>query len=353
MKLDAVDRFERAQEASLGTLQVTIDGQRHDRTKDVLTFAALGVAPTLAATGIGYHLAGAVGAVVGGVAGAAVALLPAGYFLNRARKAPQWTPQTRLTLGQQPSPSPVAEAGPARLRSLVDENRSKHPEARQILFLSGHGDRREVAHMKIAEMGEAMRGSKLDATIVDACLLGQLEVLTHMAPWAGLVLVSPHKILAKGLELPEILSPRNLAVPDLREATVAMAKEAKSTTPSFAVVDTEKLQQKLLPSLDDLGRALTRSDRAAVLEALGDSLGTDGFLSRRVDLGSFLGQLEKAEIAPAETHKAREAFSQTVPFQKNEHSLSFHLKAGQTDQSLPKGWRDFLQFADRTFKPLW
>lgn len=352
LKLDAVDRFEKAQESSHGSLLVTIDGQRHNRGKDVLLFSALGLAPTLAFAGVGYSLAGSVGAAAGGALGAAVALLPATYFLHRASKAPQWTPDSRLTLGQAAVPSPVDRAGAERLRSLVDENRANHPEARQILFLSGHGDRQEVAHMKITEMGEAMNGAKLDATIVDACLLGQLEVLTHMVGWAGMVLVSPHKILAKGLELPKLLSPENLAIPDITEASIAMAGEAKSTTPSFAVIDSEKFREKLLPTLDELGEKLSQSERGALTKVLRKSLGTDGWISRRVDLGSFLTELTRSGLAPEEAKAAREAFSETVPFQKNEHSLSFDLKAGQNDPSLPTGWRNFLQTLNRGFKPV-
>lgn len=353
LKLDAVDRFESARDQSQGALSVTIDGLRHHRGKDLATFGLLGLAPAAASAAVGYSLAGMAGAAIGGLAGVAVSVLPATYFLQRAAKAPQWVPGDRTKLGEKSGPSPVAQPGPQKLRHLVDETRAANPEARQFLFLSGHGDRQEVAHMKIPAMGEAMRGSQLDATIVDACLLGQLEVLTHMAPWAGLIMVSPHKILAKGLELPEMLSPSNLAEGDLKNAVIAMAKEAKSTTPSFAVIDSDKFQDKLLPSLDNLGQALSQEDRSKLVSVLGKSLSPDTLFSARVDMGSFLSNLEAARIAPKETNEALTAFRETVPYQKNKHSFSFDLKAGRNDQSLPSGWRAFLDKADRNFKPLW
>lgn len=351
MKLDAVDRLEISREAADGKLAVTIDGLRHSRGKDALAFAALGVLPTVAAAAAGYSLAGIPGALAGGVAGTAIALLPSTFFLSRALKAPQWTPGSRLTLGEAAQPSPVKAAGPGKLRSLVDESRAHYPDARQILFLSGHGNRTEVAHMNIAEMGQAMQGAKLDATIVDACLVGQLEALSHMTPWAGMILVSPHKILARGLELPNILSNKNLLEPDLKSSAVDMAREAKSTTPSFAVIDSEKFQKSFLPALDQLGLELQKADPSAIKKALGKSLGTDGFLSRRVDMGSFLHQLKAARLAPEATEKALEAFQDSVPFQKNEHSFSFDLKAGRSEPSLPQGWRDFLTSVGRRFKP--
>lgn len=353
MKLDAVDRLEISREASDGALAVTIDGLRHSRTKDALLFTALGVLPTVAATAAGYSLAGIPGALAGGVAGTAAALLPSTFFLGRALKAPQWTPGSRLSLGETAKPSPVKEAGPQKLRSLVDESRAHYPDARQILFLSGHGNRTEVAHMNIAEMGRAMQGSKLDATIVDACLVGQLEAITHMTPWAGMIMVSPHKIKARGLELPNILSSKNLLEPNLKTSAVDMAREAKSTTPSFATIDSEQFQKSFLPALDQLGRDLQKVDASAVKSALGKSLGTDGFLSRRVDMGSFLHQLKAARLAPEATEKALEAFKTAVPFQKNEYSFSFDLKAGRSESSLPEGWRDFLTAVDRRYKPLW
>ena len=352
MKLDAVDRFEVVREQSQDQILINIDGLRHSPTKDYLTFAAVGLLPTAGAAALGYSAGGVPGALLGGLGGLALAGLPSTYFLNRARKAPQWKAGSRLAVGGESQPSPVTKPGPEKLRSLVEQSRRENPSARQILFLSGHGDRNEVAHMPIAEMGQAMQGSRLDATIIDACLLGQLEVLTHLAPWAGLVLVSPHKIKARGLELPKILTSENLSQPDMEQAAVKMAAQARSTTPSFAVVNTVNFQEEFLPALDALGQALSKEQDSAVRKVMARSLSTDGLLSRRIDMGSFLKELEKAEIAPSATRKAREAFAKTVPFQKNQHSFSFHLKAGRSDQSLPEGWREFLKKADRSFKPI-
>lgn len=103
--------------------------------------------------------------------------------------------------------------------------------------------------MSYKELGRVMMDTPVDATLMDACLASQLEALTHMAPWAGLVLASVHPIKARGFELDRLLSPENLSEPDLTKAMVATAREARSTTPSFAVIDAKRLQERLLPCL--------------------------------------------------------------------------------------------------------
>jgi cysteine peptidase C11 family protein len=357
LKLKAVDRLERAQQDSQGELLVTLDGQRHSQTLDLAIFAGLGLAPTALATYAGSAVNGVAGALIGGALGLGAFALPACFFLRRTFEAPQWTPETRWTPNTSPKPSPVKTPGAQRLRSLVDENQARAPGSRHILFLSGHGDRTEVADISMGDLAEAMKGTKLDVTILDACLQGQLEVLTKLAPWAGLVLASPHKIKARGFDLETMLKRETL----LRESNLAMVKDmaavANSTTPSLAIVDTEKLEKSLLPSLGKLGSALCSSlkepsVRKTIEKALKSSKSTDGIISRRVDLGGFLEELGKRNISPELTRAAQESFSEAVPFQENDHSISFHLTAGRTDQTLPQGWRDFLSELDHSFKPI-
>jgi hypothetical protein len=357
LKLNAVNRLEQAQENSQGELIVTLDGQRHDRGKDTALFVGLGLAPAALAAYAGWNISGAVGAVVGGALGLGAFTAPAGYFLRRSLKAPQWAPETRWTPSEPSQPSPVKSPGAERLRSLVDENQTRNPQARQLLFLSGHGNRSEVADISLDDLWKTMRGARLDSTILDACLQGQLEVLTRLAPWAGLVLASPHKIKARGFDLEKMLKPATLQNDSVLQMASDMAVVARSTTPSFAVVDTEKLAQSLLPSLNKLGQGLAASlgqssVRESVRNALRDSKSTDGLISRRVDLGSFLNELSKRKVLPGLVREANESFAQTVPFQENEHSISFHLTAGRNDKTLPKGWREFLRELDCGFKPL-
>lgn len=356
LKLNAVDRLEKATDTSDGALDVVLDGQRHSLAKDAALFAGLGLAPAALATWAGWGLHGATGALVGGAIGLAAFAAPAGFFLSRSLKAPQWKTETRWHIGHSSEPSPGV-AGPQRLNSLVAQGAETNPQAKQVLFLSGHGDRTTLASMKLDEIATAMKDSSIDITVLDACLQGQLEVMTRLAPWAGLVLASPHKIKARGLELEELLKPQILAQESSLETACQMAREAKSTTPSFAVVDTAQFKERLLPSLDSLGRKLAESwsDSSVsegVKSALAAAVGTDGLFSRRVDMGSFLKELDKREILPEQTSRALESFKSTVPFQKNEHSMSFHLKAGRDDATLPKGWQDFLKALDLSFKPL-
>lgn len=356
MKLSAVARFEKAQEASSGRLKVVLDGQRHTFKSDALKFTALGLAPAAATAAVGAQLAGTVGGVIGGVAGLTLFALPCAHFLHRSLKAGQWQDGTRLPLGGKAEPSPVSEPGPQRLRNLVDTSKASNPQARQILFLSGHGSIDEIAHMPWSKINESMKGSKLDATILDACLTSQLEVVSQMAPWAGLIMASPHKIKARGLELPKMLAPEHLEKTDLRESVVEMAKEARSTTPSWVVLDGQQIQKQFLPSLDELGKGLVselrNGKRGDLKKVLAKSLSTDGLVSSRVDMGSFLKNLKDSGLAPEQTTVACQSFQDCVPFQKNQHTMSFHLKKGRQEESLPQGWRDFLSELDIRFKPL-
>ncbi len=356
LKLNAIARFVQAQTASQGDLVVTVDGQRHGPGSGSLKFAAAGLLPTALAGAAGFALGGLPGAVAGAGLGLACFALPAGFFLGRSLKALAWKSENRLTINGPSLPSPVPKPGVERLRSLVEESEQKYPQARQILFLSGHGDRHEIAQMSVKDIGQGMQGTKLDATVLDACLVGQLEVMAQLAPWAGLVLASPHKIKARGLELVEMLKPENLDKQNTQDFAVAMAREARSTTPSFAVVDTHHLKDALLPSLDDLGHSLAEGlkhpDSARLIKrSLARSQATDALLSSRIDLGSFLKQLARHEVSPEQTAPAILAFEKAVPFQKNRHTLSFDLKAGRSESSLPKGWRTFLETLNRSFKP--
>lgn len=356
MKLDAVDRLETAQDSSDGQLKVLLDGQRHSLKGDLVRFTALGLAPTAAAAALGAKLAGTVGGVVGAVAGLAVFGMPATHFLGRSLKARQWTSESRLPLGGEAKPSPVKEAGAERLRSLVDESRAKNPQARQVLFLSGHGNIDEVAQMPWSDLNKTMKGSDLDATILDACLTSQLEVAAQLAPWAGLVMASPHKIKARGLELPRILASKHLEKESFQDAVTDMAREARSTTPSWVVLDTARLQKQFLPKLDSLGKSLCKElkagKRSQIRAVLKESLSSEGLFSAKVDLGSFLSNLEESGLAPEEAKQASQGFRECVPFQKNQHTMSFHLQKGQDEQSLPQGWREFLSELDYRFKPL-
>ncbi|MCA9792647.1 MAG: hypothetical protein KC910_12660 [Candidatus Eremiobacteraeota bacterium] len=351
LKLRAIDRFERAEQQADGQLQVLLDGQRHSRSHDGLLFSAMGLLPTALCASAGHALSGSLGALVGAGVGLVLFALPATFFLGRALKAPQWKAEERLEING-PSRPTAAPAGTQRLASLLEESRRRAPEARQILFLSGHGNRTQVAEMDMDALGKTMRDRPVDITILDACLVGQLEVMSRLAPWAGLVLASAHPIRARGLELEKMLRPEHLNQLDPTTAAVGMAKEAVSTTPSFAVIDTARLQSHLLPALDRLGEQLA-AEPAGLRSILAGSLSSNGLFSARVDLGSFLTRLAEARPASQQAQEALQEYHACVPFQKNQHGISFHLRAGRNDQTLPAGWRKFLTRLDCDFKPLW
>lgn len=346
--LDGVDQFEKATDAN-PDLQVVVDGRRRpDWLNYSLTAGALAVP---VAGWVGFTLAGyphEALAIAGTLAvGSAVGVYSC---LGQTFQARSWEHGARYTIGGDNLASPVAKAGPEKLGSLIVENGAKYPGARHVAYLSGHGTREEIVGMKVEEIGEQLAGRQLDGMVLDACLTNQLEVLSKLAPWAGVVLASTHVVPAKGLPIQKMFAPEVLNQADESQVFSKMAEVAAPATYSFSAIDTRVLKTEVFPKLDHLGRRLAeelrQGHRTPIRRALRRG---QGFISSRVDLGRFLTALEQAPLSD-QTQKAagaaREAFEKSLLYQKNEHNLSFDLGEAD-DQSLEPGWREFLQEYDR------
>lgn len=358
--LQGVEQFEDAYEAN-GNLAVTIDGDRRTRAADVATYAGLTLVPSAACVGIAAAVGGYFHPLAGvaAVAGMGLAFGKGAWksFEASCLQPTPWAQGMRYKVGSGATPSPVATPGVERLRDLVGD-----PQAgRHVLYLSGHGDEKKIAGMKIGDLQAGMRDTNVSHTVIDCCLGAQLEVVSRLAPWAGFVLASTHPIPAQGLPIEKMFAPSVVGAADDREAAVKMAEVSADAVGSWSVTDTDQLAERLLPSLDVLGHRLAEEirggNRALVRDALGDTRSPEFLVTRKADLGSFLEELSERPFS-AETREAieaaREAFADTVVYQKGELGLSFRLNHRRLPETgLPDGWREFLVEAGYRFKPFW
>ena len=350
--LRGVDQFEKAQKVD-PNLQVVVDGQRRSRLAELGRFAALTLAPASLGLGLGVALAASgdpvAGMVLGGMVG--LGLSSAGLKnLGLAFKAPRWKAGERYTVGKGSQPSPVPTAGATRLADLIRSNATQYPGVRHIAYLSGHGNGKAITEIPVAELPENL--PPVDLTVLDACKTAQLEVISRLAPWSRHLLTSVHEVPGKGFPIEAMLAKS--------DDFLSLARTAAPAAVSLSLLDGVQFSRSLLPQLDVLGRQLVAElkagNRHEIRRALAQSRNPD-WLGPRVNLSDFLEKLEKRSALSAETRgavsQARESLGETLLFTKNAHSLSFDLARGRTSDSLPEGWRNFLNEFDRNWKPLW
>ncbi|MBS2035941.1 hypothetical protein JST97_13210 [bacterium] len=362
--LAGVDHFEKASRANQGNLVVRLDGQRSARA---LQFAAAGAfvatgaavaltsgylaAQSLPASGVALAAAG-----LGGLLGLYVAS-QAEDGLRQGLKAPYWKGNQPVQLGA--GPLPESTGSPAdRLKSLIQSNLRDFPGSRQVVSLAGHGNHERVGTLTYDQTSRALQGNSVEQIILDTCLGGQLEVLSRLAPWSRFILASPQPIPAVGLPFEKMFSPEQLDKSP-RQLASTWVEQGSQVTPSLAAWDCDRFCHSLLPALDQLGAQLATEiaggARASVRKALARSTNPDRLPGARVDLGSFLANLQKSQLSSktlALAAEAKEAFQASLVNQQNDKTLTFHLVRERTDATLPPGWRDFLKAANYRFKPL-
>lgn len=348
--LGGVDLFDKASHANQGDLVVRIDGQRSPRA---LQFAIAGGFLTAGAglAAAGWALASYPGLAAGGLLGLYVAF-QAEDHLRQALKAPEWKGSHPHQLGA--GPLPASQGQPSdKLKQLIQSNLKDFPSSRQVVSLAGHGNHHQVGPLTYRTAARALQDNPVEQVILDTCLGGQLEVLARLAPWSQFMIASPQPIPAIGLPFDKMFAPEQLDKSP-RELVSSWVDQGSKITPSLAAWDSDKFRHSLLPALDQLGARLVSEDRSEVRRALRKADTPDWLPSGRVELGSFLKNLEQAKLRP-ETQKlvqqARQAFQETLVKQQNEKTMTFHLKRERDDESLPQGWRDFLKAADYRLKP--
>lgn len=360
--LGGVDRLDRARQANNGDLVVRIDGRRSPRSLQFAVaggFVAAGAAVAAGTWALAAQsLAGAglgAAAGVGGLLGLYVAF-QAEDHLRQALKAPSWKGSHPLQLGA--GPLPPSQGQPAdKLKQLIQSNLKDFPSSRQVVSLAGHGNHQQVGPLTYQAAAKALDGNPVEQVILDTCLGGQLEVLARLAPWSQFMLASPQPIPAVGLPFDKMFAPDQLDKTP-RELASSWVEQGSQITPSLAAWDSDKFRHSLLPALDQLGSRLVQEDRSEIRRALRKSKNPDRLPSARVDLGSFLENLQHSQLSPETlqlAQKAQEAFQSSLVNHQNDKTLTFHLKRERNDENLPQGWRDFLKAADFSWKPglLW
>jgi hypothetical protein len=341
--LAGIDRFERQVEAQPEQLAVRVTGQRSSRTFQGLA-------------GLAWLAVGAAGLAAGGVlvasgalpVGAAVAALGtylgsfSEYHLSQWNRAKDWS-GGELELGRPPKSS-LPEAS---LASILEKQQQAYPSAQQVVYLAGHGNHQQVGPLGYRELAQQMQGQQVQHTVLNTCLAGQLEVMTQVAPWSRTILASPQPIPARGLPVEKMFASDMLAAAP-SDRMKSWVEQSRGLTPSLLAIDGEQFCRQLLPALDKLGEVLSRQERTTLVSVLRASRTPDWGLSERVDLGSFLEQLEKRLDCP-EVQVAREALQDSILAVQNQRGLTFRLDPDA--EVVPPGWKAFLEKADRRYKP--
>lgn len=353
--LDGVDQFERAVKRDPG-LSVCVEGQRNSRGWRTALAGA-----TMAATvalGAAATLAGAPALVGFGIAAAltATVALPVATLARQDFEARNWSGKQSYEINSGRGEAHSAQDTPSdRLAGMLEKGGQA---SRHVAYFSGHGTQTRIVDISTDEVAEALRGHQLDLSVFDVCLAGQLEVVSKVAPWAGIAILSSRPVPGKGFPIEKLFAPEQLKTPDNRELGKAMATLAAPSVKSLCAVDTVALHAGGgFDALDRLGRALKseleNGSRKAVIKALRSSRSPQLF-SSKVDLVSFLRATEASSLKPATRQAAVTALQhleEATIYQNGKLGLSFDLKAEKLPKSL-SGWQDFISTMRLGSKPM-
>ena len=229
------------------------------------------------------------------------------------------------------------------LSDSLKAQKAANPQARQVAYLSGHGNHKEVAGFKHKALAEVLQGSPVDMTILDACLCSQLEVVSELAPFAGLIISSADIVPNEGLPIEKLF--------DAEHAPGQMFEECVDATVSASLIDSKAVKTKLLPALDTLGKDLAeglQSDQSSTIKAALKASESPEHVGERVDMRSFLAQLKERGLAPESVDGAIAAFDQSI-LRHHRTPLTFRLDSKKND-SLPPGWTSFLSSLGKKIK---
>lgn len=308
-----------------------------------LAKAALPV--TLAAAGVGGVAACVAGLLQGNtpllVAGGITALgggLAA--YANWSEAPGHWKAATqRVDLGGVPSQHVQIRgvaAGPSKKQfdQAWQSSLSSWPQARQVVYLSGHGYQDRAAGIPFQHVAETVQGA--EAILLDACNGGQIEALLTLSKSARVAVCSEHTVRASGFPL-EAMFGKTEFPQDPRALATSLVQSAHKGRPadSLVAVDLEALKNKLLPAMDKLARRLKHADKEQTKEALESSLKTDTAGKTTVDLGSFLAQLPQTQ----EVEATQKALNDTLLAMIGHGTLSFDR---YSPSHMPQAWRDWM-----------
>ncbi|MBX3171256.1 MAG: hypothetical protein KF760_27860 [Candidatus Eremiobacteraeota bacterium] len=216
---------------------------------------------------------------------------------------------------------------------------SNWPQARQVVYLSGHGYQDRAAGISFQHVAETVKGA--EAILLDACNGGQIEGLLKLASSARVAVCSEHTVRASGFPLDAMFGPKDFPQ-DSRALATSLVQSAAKGRPaeSLVAVDLEALKNKLLPSLEKLARRLKHADKLETKEALDSSEKTDTTGQSTVDLGSFLAQLPQTPEVAA----TQQALNETVLAMVGHGTLSFDR---YSPTHMPESWRELMNHLRR------
>lgn len=211
---------------------------------------------------------------------------------------------------------------------------SSFPQARQVIYLSGHGFQDRAAGVSFQHVAETVKGA--EAILLDACNGGQIEGLLKLSNSARVAVCSEHTVRASGFPLDAMFGKSDFPK-DPRALAAALVQSAHKGRPaeSLVAVDLEALKNQLLPSMAKLARRLKHADKAQTKEALDSSKTTDTAGKNTVDLGSFLAQLPQT----AEVEATQKALNATVLAMVGHGTLSFDR---YSPAHMPSSWRELM-----------
>ncbi len=211
---------------------------------------------------------------------------------------------------------------------------SNWPQARQVVFLSGHGFQDRAAGVSFRHLAQSVRGA--EAIVLDACNGAQVEALLTLADSAKVAVCSEHTVRSSGFPLEAMLGKAEFPQESKALATSWVQSAAQQIpAQSLVAVDLQALKAQLLPTMDKLAQALLEADKVQVQAALESSQKTDTAGKNTVDLGSFL-----AELPPTpEVQATQKALNETVLAMAGQGTLSFDR---YSPAQMPQSWRDLM-----------
>lgn len=290
----------------------------------------LGVAGLIHGTNLPLLMAGAITALSGGVGVCSTWSQGAGHWkAATAQFEPTGFPTERVSVNVVPSAPGHEQFDQAWKTSL-----RSWPQARQIIFLSGHGFQDRAAGLSFQQLARTVQGA--EAIVLDTCNGGQVEALLTLADSAKVAVCSEHKVRSSGFPLEAMLGKAEFPQEpkDLASSLVQSAVQ-KMPAKSLVAVDLQALKQKLLPSLEKLAQQLLVADKSQVQAVLEASQRTDTSGGHTFDLGSFLAELP----AGPEVQVTKQALNETILAMAGQGTLSFDLRS---PEQMPEAWRNLM-----------
>ena len=243
----------------------------------------------------------------------------------------------------------VIRRGPSAsdFKKLWQGNLRDWPNSRQVVYISGHGLQQSAASLSYESLAETVHGA--EALVLDVCNGGQLESLSRLTGSARVAVVSEHTVRGFGFPLESMFGQASFpSEPRAFGATLLRAAAKGRPAKSLVAVDLQALEKQLLPSLDRLGRNLSRLSQRGYQQELhrlldeSETTDADDYGST-VDLGSFLSRLEQQPALAAscpELARTSQALNETLLGMLGHGTLSFNRRSAP---HLPEGWRRFLR----------